>query len=117
MRATEEYISKLGKKAALYELSHDLEKEVAPERMEQLREMEAEVKKLRAAWEVGNMAGIAHRHKVLKDQLEKYHGGFRHHQGPGEDVLQPHRSMAAEGNGTDERDNAEDGQVHGKTYR
>ncbi len=76
LRAIEEYISKLGKKAVLYKLSLNLEKRVAPERMVQLREMEPEVKRLCKAWEEGNMAGITHGHSALKDQLDKYHEGL-----------------------------------------
>ncbi len=76
MRTVKEFISKLGREAALHELSLDLEKEAAPERLPQLKEMEVEVNKVLRALEEGNMAGITHGHRVLKDQLEKYHGGL-----------------------------------------
>jgi hypothetical protein len=38
--------------------------------------MEAEIKRVRRVLEEGNMAGITHGHRVLKDQLEKYCGGL-----------------------------------------
>jgi hypothetical protein len=71
MRTVKEYISMLGKKAALHVLSLDLNKEMAPERMLQLKTMEAEG--LCIAWEEGNMAGITHGHRTLRDHLDRYH--------------------------------------------
>ncbi len=60
MRRIKDYISRLGKRAALHKLSLDLEKEMAQERMMHLKTMEAEVEKLCAAWKGGDMAGITH---------------------------------------------------------
>ncbi len=37
-----------------------------------LKTMEAEVEKLCAAWKGGDMAGITHEYKALKDQLDRY---------------------------------------------
>jgi hypothetical protein len=37
-----------------------------------LKTMEAEVEKLCAAWKGGDMAGITHGYKALKDQLDRY---------------------------------------------
>jgi hypothetical protein len=78
MRAVKKYISQLGREAVLHKLSLDLKKEAAPERLAQLKEMEAEVNRVRRALEEGNMAGITHVRvqKVLKDQLERYRGGL-----------------------------------------
>ncbi len=41
-----------------------------------MKEMEAEVNRVRRVLEEGNMAGITHGHRVLKDQLEKHRGGL-----------------------------------------
>jgi hypothetical protein len=72
----EGYISKLGKRAALQELSLDLEKEMALERTAQLKAMEVEVENLQAASSGGNMAGITRGYKALKDQLDVYLAGL-----------------------------------------
>ncbi len=74
MRTVKEYISMLGKKVALHVLSLDLNKEMAPERMLQLKTMEAEG--LCIAWEEGNMAGITHGHRTLRDHLDRYQGSL-----------------------------------------
>jgi hypothetical protein len=66
----------VGREPAFHELSLDLEKEAAPERLAQLMEMVTEVNRVRRALEEGNMAAIMHGHKVLKDQVEKYSGGL-----------------------------------------
>jgi hypothetical protein len=71
-RTVKECISKVGREPALHELSLYLEKEAAPERFAQLMEMVAEVNRVLRALEEDNMAAIMHRHKVLKDQVEKY---------------------------------------------
>ncbi len=45
---------------------------MAPERTAQLKIMEAEVEKLRAASSKGDMAGITRGHGALRDQLNAY---------------------------------------------
>ncbi len=72
LRMIESYISELGKRVTLRELSLDLEKEMATERTAQLKTMEVEVEKLRTAFRGGNMASITQGYKALKDQLDKY---------------------------------------------
>jgi hypothetical protein len=49
LKMVEDYLRKLGRRAALWELSIKLEKEMALGRTEQLKVMEAEVEKLQAA--------------------------------------------------------------------
>jgi arginyl-tRNA synthetase len=72
LRMIESYISELGKRVTLRELSLDLEKEMATERTAQLKTMEVEVEKLWTAFRGGNMASITQGYKALKDQLDKY---------------------------------------------
>jgi hypothetical protein len=76
LRMIEGHISELGKRVALQELSLVLEKEMAPERMAQLKAMEAEVEKLRTVSRGGNMAGIMQGYRALKDQLDTYLEGL-----------------------------------------
>ncbi len=72
LRMIEDYLRKLGRRAALRELSLKLEKEMAPERAVQLKMMEAEVEKLWAASSKGDMAGIARECEALRNQLNAY---------------------------------------------
>jgi hypothetical protein len=68
----EGYLSELSKRAALRELSLDLEKEMDQERTAQLKVVEAEVEKLWAAFKRGDMAGLSKGYGALKGQLEMY---------------------------------------------
>ncbi len=72
LRMVEDYLRKLGRRAALWKLSLELKKEMAPERTPQLKMMESEVEKLWAASSKGDMAGIARGHGALRDQLSAY---------------------------------------------
>jgi hypothetical protein len=72
LRVVEDYLRKLGRRAALQELSLELEKKMAPERTVQLKAVEAKAEKLQAASSKGNMAGIARGHGALRDQLNTY---------------------------------------------
>jgi hypothetical protein len=62
----------LSKRAALGELSLDLEKEMAPGRTGQLKAMETEVEEPRVASRRGDMAGLLRGYKALKNQLNAY---------------------------------------------
>jgi hypothetical protein len=72
LRQVEGCLRKLSKKAALRELSVDLEKEMERERTAQLKVMELEAEKLRAASKKGDMAGLSRGYGALKGQLEAY---------------------------------------------
>jgi hypothetical protein len=72
LRVVEDYLRRLGRRAALRELSLELEKQVMPERSVQLKAMEAEAEKLRVANSKGDMARIARGHDTLKSQLNVY---------------------------------------------
>ncbi len=72
LRMIEDYLRKLGRRAALQELSLELKKEMVPERAVQLKTMEAEGEKLWAASSKGDMARIAIGHGALRNQLNAY---------------------------------------------
>jgi hypothetical protein len=65
LKKVEDYLRKLGRRAALRQLATELEKEMALERTAQLKVMEAEVEKLWVVSRKGDMAGIT--------KLDAYH--------------------------------------------
>jgi hypothetical protein len=71
-RAIDEYCKDLGHRAALKELSGDLEKDTERERLTQLKAMEVEVSKFKIASEEGDMAGLMRVKAALSAQLKKY---------------------------------------------
>jgi hypothetical protein len=71
-RAIEGYCKDLGRRAALRELSGDMEKDREQERLIQLKAMEAEVSKFKAASKQGDMASLMRVKAALSAQLKKY---------------------------------------------
>jgi hypothetical protein len=72
VRMLEDYCKDLSNRAALRELSVDLEKEREVERLARLGAMKAEVGKIRAANKRGDMGNMMRDRKTLTAQLEEY---------------------------------------------
>jgi hypothetical protein len=77
LKMVEDYFKDLSNTVVLRELSIDLEKGRAAERMTQLKVMEVETNKLRATREKGDMAGFMKGREILSAQLEEYLRGIK----------------------------------------